>query len=258
MKIFTLVMRVMTFFAIFLFLPRGECRGIPCVPAITVGVFKDYELIVPKEGYIGAPFSPCPMPNLRKPSGSSGFDTRFIRVVVIAVNENIELNRIVLRIDEIDSKGGTLDNGLYYAYLDVRPKGTSVICRISNDGDNVDESGYVAFGIPFPFACAFPPALGIEGMDKDGYATPAGRFVLTRKSENGKTSGISVEVTALALKTKSSADDDRSRTENVMNDSPAGVLYREEQKWDNVMDWLWDEMERVDKDGNILLRCKKR
>jgi len=103
--------------------------------------------------------------------------------------------------------------------------------------------------------------LGFKNGKKDGYVTSAGQGVeFAQKDGNAQSGVISVEVTHFEISVAPASDTAayRSDVENAKNDSRTKVLFREKQKWGKKTNWLWDEMERLDKDGNLLMRCRKK
>jgi len=219
-----------------------------------VGPSKTYRIVVPKEGFIGAPSSPAAVPNIRKPNRLEDFKTFVVRVTVVAEREHKGGQRKVMRIDQIDPKGNLLLEGVYYSYVDTLPDGTRIIPRYKDDDEDVGETG-VAHGIPFPFTCARPP--GPRKKVHDGYVDY--RVGLGVKSEE-----ISSVVWIQATRFETAATGERtirwykSDIDHVVNDAKSKVRYSEKQKWVNAgSDWLWEEMERRDKRGNILMRCTR-
>jgi hypothetical protein len=47
-----------------------------------------------------------------------------------------------------------------------------------------------------------------------------------------------------------------SKIPDVGNGRKTERVFRETQEWKNADDWLWTKMERVDMQGNVLLRCE--
>jgi hypothetical protein len=244
---------------------RGECQSTPQTELFKVGEFKEYKVVTPKKGFIGSPPSPSAAPDIRRPAQVEDFDNRFLRVTLIGTRAIEEGRRIVMRLDEIDAMGTTKVPGLYYAYMDVQPEGTLVICRRTDDGGNSDEADVIRYGLPFPFGCARPPTLGFKNGKKDGYVDSVGRGVeFARKDGNAQSGVITVEATHFersadwAGKAPASPAWYRGDIEDVKNDGRTKVHFREKQQWGKATGWLWDEMERVDKDGNLLMRCRKK
>ena len=256
--------RVLCFIAVFLVGRLGECQSTLQLVFFKVGEFKDYKVVCPKVGFKGAPTSPSATPDRRRPEGDEALAKRFIRVTVLAMSEQDNGQRAVLRIDETDTKGDVLINGLYYTYVDILPQGSRVVCRYTNDSQGDDEIG-VRYGVPFPLTCARPPALGFKTGKKDGNVNAIGLGVeYVQKDEKALSGLITVEAThferltgleekALARPIWYGGD-----IEDVKNDARTKVHFREKQRWGKANDWLWNEMERVDKDGNLLMHCTKK
>ena len=221
---------------------------------------KTYKVMVPKSGYYGSPFAPAI--RLRYPTNENHFKASYVRVTIIADRKLNENKRIVLRIDEVDEKMKLIHPGLYHAYIDFMQEGVNILCRRDDDNGDYNETN-INYGIPFPFLCARPPQLGFKYGSSEGQKDITGVGVRYLKNEKkDKSPVVSIEAERfenregfgeLATRTskwyKSEADDVVKRKETK-------ILYRENQKWTSESDWLWDEMERFDKDGNILLKCK--
>jgi hypothetical protein len=80
---------------------------------------KVYKIMVPKGGYLGSPLSPfAPRIKYRQPTSEAHFKPFYVRVTIVADRKHKGHQRIVLRLDEADENMKTLNQGLYYSYVD--------------------------------------------------------------------------------------------------------------------------------------------
>lgn len=226
-------------------------------------VAHDYEIITPKPGYIGGPLTPAAIPNMRPPMDQRHFNKRYIRVTEIAERELSGLQRVVLRLDEIDNKGSVFNRGLYFVYINISPEGAAIIQKNEDDNSSENDLGSIKNRIPFPFTCARSPGLGFKNGDTDGFAIYNRRGpAFVRKTAKGTKGPIQVE--AVYFEKQKDANDTKPDTRwygtniaEVTNSGTTRTLFREKQEWANEADWLWTKMERYDANGNIMMRCKE-
>lgn len=231
---------------------------------IKTGKMNIYKTMTPKSDFVGFPYSFINgRPLVRKPVREDDFDIIYIRIIFVADREQKRGKRKVLRIDKVDEEGGMLIEGLYFAYVDVTQEGIRVICRYKDDHVGVEELG-IRKGIPFPLTCTKSPGSGFKNGNSEGYMNIVGHGVHYIKKDICQTNGL-VEIEAVRFKNSEGLKEKKVQTaqwyksdiEDVMNNSKTHVLFREQQRWSSVDAGLWDEMERFDKDGNILMRCKR-
>jgi len=220
-------------------------------PDIQPRVFK---VAFPKLGFAGSPMSHIMARTPLPIRGPQDFETHFARVSVLDYREIEGGKRTVLRIDEVDQEGNLQREGLYYAYLDQMPKGARIVSRYRDDGGCWDEVTGVR-NIPFPFSCARPPALGSHKKTHDGHLH-FGRGTVYEEIP----SVLWVRATRFELEGHADSETVQwygSDIDGAVNDPKAKILSVEKQKWLTADDWLWDEMERVDARGNVLLKCSR-
>jgi len=221
------------------------------------GPSKTYRVMTPKPGFIGSPPSARAYPDFRKPSKAEDFDTFFIRITVVDEQEINGGIRKIMQIDQIDERGRLVHEGLYYAHLDTLPEGTRIIPLDSRHMTEVGPS-HVAFGIPFPFICARPPALGSHKKTHDGYVN-----YRTGLGVKYKEIPSVVWIEATFFQTAREAEQERrvqwygSDIDDVVDAAKTRAHFREKQKWLTADDWLWEEMERFDDQGNLMMRCTR-
>ena len=231
---------------------------------------KIYKIMVPKGGYLGSPLSPfTPRIKYRQPTSEAHFKPFYVRVTIVADRKHKGHQRIVLRLDEADENMKILNQGLYYSYVDFLPEGLKILTRCVDDNGNSNDDITVN-EIPFPFDCARPLQLGFKSGSCDGHRDEIGYGVKYLKKERKDDSPV-VNIEAVRFRNlegiadtngiKSVADRPAkwytAEVDDVLKSKETTILYRENQKWASESDWLWDEMERFDKDGNILMKCKK-
>ena len=235
------------------------------LPKVTykVNQSKTYKVMFPKSGYVGAPLSTAAVPFLWYPTLEEHFKTCFIRVTIIADRLHKGNQRLVLKIDEVDDKLNNLNEGIYYSYIDIQPEGIKIIYHFKDDNGDHTETG-IGWGIPFPFDCARPPQFGFVKGHSDGYRDKSGLGVKYLKKEKKSDTPV-VNIEAERFENYEGLGELGSRTakwytsevDDVVKSKETKILYKENQKWASDSEWLWDEMERFDKDGNILMKCKK-
>lgn len=230
---------------------------------------RTYKVMFPKSGYIGTPASAAAIEEFRHPTREEHFKTCYIRVTVVADRKHKGNRRIVLRMDEIDENLKLIREALYHAYIDILPEGVKIICRRDDDNGDSTETN-IRYGIPFPFECARPPQLGFKETNSDGHRDEMGYCVKYFKKEKKDDSPV-VSIEAERFENLEGLEDSeglksvaarpakwyKAEVDDVVKSKKTKILYRENQKWVRGNDWLWDEMERFDKDGNILMKCKK-
>lgn len=223
---------------------------------------KTYKVMVPRSGYIGN-LSAAAIEVFRHPTSEEHFKTRYVSVTVIADRRHKGYQRIVLRLDEVDGNMKLIHQGVYHSYIDFLPEGIKIITRCEDDNGNSNDS-ITKYEIPFPFLCARPPQLGFTKGSSEGQRDKSGVGVRYFKKEKKDNSSF-INIEAERFENYEGLEDLGSRTakwyksevDDVVKSKKTKIVYRENQKWATENDWLWDEMERFDKDGNILLRCKK-
>lgn len=225
---------------------------------------KIFKVMVPKSGYLGSPLSPfAPIIKYRQPTNEAHFKPFYVRVTIVADRKNKEYRRIVLRLDEADENVKIINHGLYYSYVDFLPEGLKIITRCMDDNGNSNDDITVN-EIPFPFICARPPKLGFTKGNSEGQRDKSGVGVrYLKKEKKDDTSVVNIEAErfenyeGLGELGSRTAKWYTSEVDDVVKSKKTKIIYRENQKWASEGDWLWDEMERFDKDGNILMKCKK-
>jgi len=155
---------------------------------------------------------------------------------------------------------------LFFGQVDVWPGGVRTR-QVWTDHDRSDEdTGGVRWGLPFPVACARPPALGFQQGQRDGHLHRGGRGVLyERKPSPAGTTSLEIQATYFRKRRgfRGSAPSgvawySAQEIGDVAKDAPdTWTLYRETQTWQRPDDWLWSEMRRHHKDGYILMRCRQ-
>jgi hypothetical protein len=165
--------------------------------------------------------------------------------------------------DEVDENMNLIHQGLYHAYIDFMKEGVNILCRSDDDNGDSTETN-INYGIPFPFECARPPKLGFVKGNREGHRDESGYCVKYFKREKkDEFPVVNIEATRFENYEGHGELGDRpakwytSEVDDVVKSTKTKIIYRENQKWANEGDWMWDEMERFDKDGNILMKCKK-
>jgi hypothetical protein len=225
---------------------------------------KVYKIMVPKSGYFGSPWSPfAPSIIHRYPTNENHFKASYVRITVIADRKDKQKQRIVLRMDEVDAKMKLIHTGLYHAYIDFMQEGVKILCRSDDDNGDSTETN-INYNIPFPFECARPPKFGFKKGNNDGHRDELGYCVKYSKSEKIDASPVVIIEATRCENFEGHGELGQrppkwyaSDIDDVVKSKETKILYRENQKWASESDWLWDEMERFDKDGNILMKCKK-
>ena len=241
----------------------AEKQESPKETVYKVNQTRTYKVMFPKTGYIGNPASASSIKEFMQPTSEEHFKACYVRVTIVADRIRKGNKRIVLRMDEVDEKLNMLREGLYYSYVDFLPEGIKSIYRCADDDSDYTETG-IRFGIPFPFSCTRPPLLVFLKGYSEGYRDKSGLGVRYLKKENKDNSSV-VNIDAERFENVENLGELGSRTakwyksevDDVVKSKKTTVVYREKQKWASEGDWLWDEMERFDKDGNILMKCKK-
>ncbi|MEI6647923.1 MAG: hypothetical protein WCP12_17935 [bacterium] len=223
---------------------------------------KVYKIMVPKSGYIGN-LSAAAIEVFRHPTSEAHFNTCYVNVTVIAQREHIGKQRIVLRLDEVDGNMKLIHQGVYYSYIDFLSEGIKIITRREDDNSSFIDS-ITKYEIPFPFLCARPPQLGFTKGSCEGQRDKSGLGIkYLKKEKKDDTPGVNIEVDrfenyeGLEELGSRTAKWYKAEVDDVIKSKKTKMLYKENQKWASGNDWLWDEMERFDKDGNILMKCKK-
>lgn len=242
---------------------------------------RDIEVVVPRPGFIGSNH-PSGRP-LVVPRWPVDYDRKYVR---ITVEEKYPIDngiRIVLKLDETDPNGivkshpDSHDDALFYAYLDVQPghynitgtlKGYHKMKEFRKRSEPIGKMLQASSrGIPFPLLSTLPLSLNPNEHFKDNSVYEPGRcaFVYGNIAHVENSSKKSVSIVILRKTNSSSKSSmekkyytDKNKT--ISNtQSPDSVemmyLYEENQKWSIQPDWLWEEMERRDSDGNIIMRC---
>ncbi len=239
----------------------AECMSGDIAASTQTNLTAFYKVVVPKSGFIGAPASAAAWEPVHKPEKSEDFDEYLLKVIVIDDRICSETKRKVIRVDQVSTDYEMLREGLYYAYVDKNSSGSRIVCRYRDDNKNVMETG-VAYGIPFPFTCATPLISGNHHGPR-GYLD--NRIGFGVKFESGNSSSndyLNVNVTCFKSTSQVKHADRKmkwyqSEIDTVLKSQQTKIRFTEKQKWAKSEDILWDEMERFDKDGNILIRCKQ-
>lgn len=251
------------------------CEDIVCGEAVsineifTIGEKKEIEVAYPRRGLVGSPTSAMmPYPEIRKPSSEADFIKRIVRITVMEKRQ-LETGgrRIVLRLDEIDGDGLLIREGLYFAYVDLTSEGVRLIGKDRDDNKAkpfvTEKTGRA--GLPFPLLCMLPPTLHFEKTgDRTSYLDSSG-WGCVWASVDPQTVKATVFEKIYSDRQISSPHDvrhympEKKTLEEAPSPEGIGVVIsvRETQTWKDWEDWLWERMERFDKDGNIIMRCRQ-
>ena len=130
--------------------------------------------------------------------------------------------------------------------------------RIGHDG-----------GMQYPFTATFPPDFSPNKNMKENSSVANGSGIIFQeqtKSNNSdnimvniyyvETADNTLETSKEKLKYFSNTDKMLSNTKGA-DSMEVLVIGKETQTWKTDNDWLWQEMERFDADGNVTIRCKR-
>ncbi|HEX2952050.1 MAG TPA: hypothetical protein VHV83_21150 [Armatimonadota bacterium] len=199
------------------------------------------EIMYPDEGFVGSPESPSPLPSIRIPKTADDYVKRYVSVAVISQRLLPDGQRIVLRLDETGQDGKVTISGLYFVYLDVRGAKIDVLCKFTDDNNAVQDTG-IKHGLPFPLAYAIPPEL-MSSVYKsvDGYLDNRNHGALFSRT-------VAVADEPAAIHT----------TITTFQHTKEGlcITAKETQTW-KADDWLWTDMQRVDRHGHLIMSCKR-
>jgi len=200
-----------------------------------IGDEKYFSVIVPAPGFIGAPPSTIPMPDISIPTRDEDYITRYI--VIRIIDKRIILNgiRIVFNIDKVDDEGKLLKSNIYYQYLDITDNDIKLITKNKDDNEQ-NMVDYIIEGIPLPFNLTLPIDY-LENSNINGHLYGNYGSIYTIYNDNNEISNINV----LYFK---------QITKNELY-----LQALESQKWSKTNDWMWDEMKRIDRSGNIMIKC---
>ena len=276
-----------------------------------VGDYRVVEVATSKLSHVSGRSFPFVAP---LPKGQSGDDFRRHynrQYMCISIEDKLKLKkgiRVVFRLDLIDTNGQSdpnfqslnvdddLHKTLYYAYLDVKPKGSGVSgakypIHKKPNFKSKDElrPGFLAksyrSGIEFPMMFTFPPAMNQYENFKENSWINSGKTYDLKTKELVDVKGKAIVYTeAVKLKfpnymrIKASLVNNANRTQWEIKEKDK-IYYSEKEKvlgkvkkqdsievykirdetqiWDKADDWLWLEMERIDGKGNVIMRCKK-
>lgn len=234
------------------------------VALFKAGQTKMYKIVCPKSGFVGAPDDAvAAFVAFAKPTREEDFNTRFLKVTVVGEREHEGVKREILCIDKIDENGNLLEHALYYVYVDVSPEGAELSLSFTDDNYGSEMNNGGKSGIPFPFTCGRPPVLGFREGKQDGHVTRGSGVQYLKKDTQEGTNVIQVEATRFTTAALTNSTSlvsihwFNSSITNIVNNAKTEVVFREQQKWGNLNNWLWEEMERFDKNGNLLMRCVK-
>ncbi len=226
----------------------------------TLGQVRVYQIFTPKSGFVGSPDDPFrSVPSFRRPTKDEHFDKRFVRIKVFDKRNTKDHLRIVFRLDELDASGAVIREAIYFAYLDVCAEGARMIDKAEDDNLRYAYMG-MRYMLPFPLTCTRPTALGFLKSTPDGFVESTGRGVVYfRKALRTGASLLEIEATCFD-KNRGPGVPVRWYVSDASNlardDAQTTILFRETQKWKRADDWLWFEMVRHDREGNILMRCR--
>ena len=213
------------------------------------GSVQRIEVITPKQGFIGAPLSLVAIDSLPinrgLPKTEEDFDKRYVAIEVVEHRVYAgQIYRIVLRLDETVKEGVRVKKGLYYAYIDVHDAKVTMICKLTDDDRQAQDRG-ISYGLPFPLTNTIPlPLFATAYQGIDGYF----------EKENGFGALFTRSINQVDGVTKS-----ESITITTFRDLEKGLIIaaKETQLWGTDNTWLWNEMQRVDREGHILMKCKR-
>ena len=235
---------------------------VPGRPVFEGGRAWEFQVSVPKRGFVGAPFSPSGAPPWGPPRSQEDYDQFLVRATVVGTRALQNGHRMVVRVDKMDKFHRLSMKGIYYGYIDMLATGARVICKYTDDGYGDEETG-VRYGVPFPFYGARPPAIGFAKGSRNGYMTETGLgFDYTLLQTNS--SGATIQVNAVRFQKAGATADNLPRTtrfygpeiaEVAKTNATTQILFRETQEWAKPDDWLWQKMERFDNEGHLLMRC---
>lgn len=242
-----------------------------------VGDSKKLSVSVPKEGFVGAPPSPAAMPSGYDglPTKKEDFQTRRLRVEIIDKYPTLHGIRVVLRLDEIDPPPSLASAGpVYYACVEIRPSGAEIYGEdhLVKRDEEVARGTFARghrHGLPFPLLLTcIPDFTGDARFDIQAGGMIGDQITFFTEIEETPNTLPGKWVRAVYLHKAPHGDlkGEQIRyydpSEKSLSDTPgsnrvkACVRATEIQRWGDSPDWLWKEMERFDKDGNLTMRCK--
>ncbi len=261
-----------------------------------VGDCRDIKIMVPKEGFVGAPPSGRAGPdhNVKTPTSEKDFRIKYARVTVLEVKKLKSSIRIAFSLDEIDQKGGPImypgssredsphHEPLYYAYLFIRAdrvRMTKMQAPLHTDERNdrwePKESHFDRPGgsrvrdIQFPLTFTWPPALSPHESMKDNSGMFDDIIVLydeltSLPERNAVKAGVTYMEKLNTYRDPNgpnalyySPSEKNFGKEKKADSIPVGFFTKETQIWSNSNDWLWQEMERTDARGHVTMRCRR-
>jgi hypothetical protein len=224
------------------------------------GETRDLKVVLPGPGFLGSPSSMLVGYQLPPPTKPEDFVTRFIRITVLAKKPYEKGERADLRLDEIDKNGVVLKKDLYRVQVEMTPEGTLVSCR---DRHFSDFSEGFKYELPCPLPCTTPVALLVKLGQCSGFIGHSAQAVeYSWKHPDPKTPAMTRVEAALVRYIGPSGTDIpiplcwHGKRPKIAKLKEIWIRFRETQDWNDPNDWLWTRMERLDKDGNVLMRCE--
>jgi hypothetical protein len=260
-----------------------------------VGDYRDIKIMVPKEGFVGAPPAGRGYPdrNFETPISENDFRINHVRITVLEARKLKSNVRIAFQLDEISEEGdlivypGLSDRDVprhepvYYAYLFIRADRVRMAEQRSpihsdkrmddwEPGDFRERPGTAwHYGMEFPLPFTWPPVLNPHESMRDNSWVFGGSVVLYDEATLlPERNAIKIGVTYLD-KVDLSRDPNRpdllyySPSEKTYDKEkkpdglPVRFIVKETQIWANNNDWLWQEMERTDARGHVTMRCRR-
>ena len=275
------VHRFLVFATLIAVLFAGLCLAAdePATKTFRQGETKEYMAITPKDGFAGGMRTAQVPP--AEPRGADCFDTQFIRVTVVAEARDLPDaagTRAVLRVDKVEKDGKMLQKGIFFVTVDKTPAGCQIAGVERDDPAALDVTTAARENVPFPFAFSRPPAFGPGEEGHDGYVNEMSGRGTEYVRKHGKVkeeklgegsdavTSDTVVVEATHFEMKEAGDWMNAAalpvwhgpdTEDAVKAGKATVLSKETQKWSKAGDWLWDEMERYDASGHLMIGLTK-
>ena len=260
-----------------------------------VGDYRDIEVQVPKPGSPGAPPSHNPRPRAvpKTTTPESDFNRVFVRISIVEARTLPTSTRVIFRIDEMNPNGNHVQDlgdkhavpgdqqTLLYAYLFVAPAASRMVTVLtyqhevfSRPGSGEDltfvPNDIYVHGVQNPLSYTVPLAVAPNEKIKEN--SFLGRsYGLVHSEPTRLESPDRVKTTAICVERV--RDPAESGRENAMYFSEnakamgrdkttdsveVAVRTRETQVWAaDGKDWLWQEMERADAEGNVTMRCRR-
>jgi hypothetical protein len=234
------------------------------------GAFKIIEVIAPKEGFMGGPPSHRSMLETfrQPPTKDDHFRKLLIAVRILSVKKEKSRYVVKLRLDEVDSHDKTKQEGLFFTYLEIGEHDAKVFSRFKDDGSRMSSELGAQGGVSSPLLATVPPMFLFSTTKRRVSFMIAGDTGVCSIREEAKPGIAVINVSASVFEHFSRGRAEESwakyfdlESNQMLNKEAAGstkvfIHFQETQKWKSENDWLWETMERTDRDGNMMMRCR--